>query len=246
MAIKTAIYKGTPYLSPVGVRAGEALGNTSQMTLSVTTEKKEVADFQNPGGGLDDSFERFKSATVAFKFRHVSATVLALALGGTATAVVAAAVANEAHTVVTLDRLIDFNHLPDPAIAPVVTNVAGTTTYVAGTDYVVKRSGIVVLSTGAITAASTIHVDYTKLKAQRIQALVNLIQEGRVLFDGVNERSNQPFVAVLHRVKFGPAKSLEFIGDDFLSFDVEGELLVDDSVTGVGLSQYMEVLVGGI
>lgn len=246
MAVKTAIFKGTPYLSPVGVKAGEALGNTSQMTLSVSTEKKELPDFQNPGGGLDDSFERFKSATVAFKFRHVSAAVLALALGGTSAAVVAAAVTDESHEVVTLDRLIDFNHLPDPAIAPVVTNAAGTTTFVAGTDYVVKRSGIVPLSTGAITAASTILVDYTKLKAQRIQALVNLIQEGRILFDGVNERSNSPFVAVLHRVKFGPAKSLEFIGDDFISFDVEGELLVDEGVTGSGLSQYMEVMVGGI
>lgn len=246
MAVKTAIIKGTPYLSAVGVNAGESLGNTSKLQYAVSTETKDLPDSQNPGGGLDDTFDRFKEATVSLSCRHVSVKTLELALGGTATAVLAGAVLDEAHTVVALDKLIALDNLPDGAIPLVVKDSTGTTTYVEGTDYTVKRVGIIPITGGAITAASVIKISYTKLKAQRIQALVNLIQENRLLFDGINERTNAPWCAIMHRVKFGPAKNVDFIGDDFISFDIEGKLLAYDAITAVGKSQYMEMLVGSL
>lgn len=246
MAVKSAIIKGTPYLSAVGVNAGESLGNTSKLTYTVTTEEKELPDFQNPGGGLDDAFDRFKSATVALSCRHVSVKTLELALGGTATAVLAGAVVDEVHNVVGLDKLIMLDNLPDLAVAPIVKAGTGSTVYVKDIDYTVKRVGIIPLSTGAIVAAADLKISYTKIKAQRVQALVNMIQENRLVFDGINERSNAPWAAVMHRVKFGPAKSVELIGDDFISFDIEGKLLAYDAITAVGKSQYMEMLVGSL
>lgn len=246
MAVKTAIIKGSPYLSAVGVNAGEPLGNTSKLSYAVTMEEKELPDYQNPGGGLDDAFDRLKSASVSLACRHVSIKTLELALGGTATAVAAGAVTNELHTVVSLGTLIALDHMSDMSIPIVVENNVGATLYVEGTDFVRKRMGIIPLSTGSIPVAAVLKIDYTKLKHQRIQALVNMIQENRLMFDGINERNNAPWAAIMHRVKFGPAKNIEFIGDDFISFDIEGKLLAYDAITGAGLSPYMELLVGSL
>ena len=96
MAAKTAILSGTPYISPVGVNAGEALGNTSKLTVAITTEKKELPNYQG-GGGNDDSFERFKSGTVTLACRHVSLATMTKALGASAVSVAAGTVADEAH-----------------------------------------------------------------------------------------------------------------------------------------------------
>lgn len=246
MAIKSAILAGTPYISAVGVNAGESLGNTSKMTLAITTEKKEIANFQG-GGGNDDSFEKFKSGTLSLSCRHVTLATLTKALGATAAAVAAGAIVDEAHTVVALDTLIALDHLQDMSIALTVENDAGTTTYTEGTHYIRKRAGIIpIAASGGMTAADTIKISYSKSKHARFQGLVNLIQESRLLFDGINERSNQPWMAVFHRVKWSPAKSFEFIGEDFASFDIEGEILAYEGITTPGKSQFYELLVGDL
>lgn len=245
MTIKTAIINGTPFLSAVGVKAGAPLGNTSKMTAAITTDRKELPNYQG-GGGNDDVFEQFKSGTLSLSARHVSIATLELALGGTATTVPTGAVADEVQTVVALDVLIDLDTMQDMSASMTVKDSTGTTTYVEGTDYIRKRAGLIPITGGTIAALDVLKISYTTLPHQRIQALVNLLQEKRVLFDGVNERSGKPWQGVFHRVKFGPAKSIEFIGQDFVSFDVEGEILKDDSITGVGLSQFYEVLVGDL
>jgi hypothetical protein len=78
--------------------------------------------------------------------------------------VTGAAVTNEA-VVFTADELSQpLGHQYIAASpAPVVTNVAGDTTYVADTDYVIDRrlGRIRRLAGGAITATGTVHVDYT-------------------------------------------------------------------------------------
>lgn len=244
MAVKTAILSGTPYISPVGVNAGESLGNTSKLTVAITTEKKELPNYQG-GGGNDDSFEKFQSGTVTLACRHVSLAMLTKALGASAEAVAAGAVADEAHTVVALDRLIALDHLQD--MAETLTVTAGATTYTEGTHYLRVRAGIIPLTAvGGMAADADIEISYTKAKHTRFQALVNLIQENRLLFDGINERSNKSWMGIFHRVKWGPAKSLELIGEDFASFDIEGEILAYDGITTAGKSRFYELLVGDL
>lgn len=246
MAAKTAILSGTPYISPVGVNAGEALGNTSKITVTITTEKKELPNYQG-GGGNDDSFEKFKSGTITLACRHVSLATLTKALGATAVSVAAGAVADEAHTVVALDRLIALDHLQDMSVAIEVTNDAGTTTYAEGTHYLRKRAGIIPLTAvGGMAVDDDIKISYTKSKHARFQALVNLIQESSLLFDGLNERSNKPWMWRFHRISWGPAKSLELVGEDFASFDMDGEILAWDGITETGKSQFYEALVGDL
>lgn len=243
-AVKTAIIKGTPYLSPVGINSGIPLGNTSKVSYVVTIEDKDLPDNQNPGGGLDDSFSRFKSAEITLECRHVSVKTLELALGGTATAVAAVAVVDEPHAVVDLDTLIMLDSMQDMSIPLIVKKAAAT--LVEGTDYIRKRLGIIPITGGAIAAADPLKFSYTKAKHQRVQALVNLIQENRLMFDGINERNNAAWAAIWHRVKFGPAKNIEFIGDDFVNFQISGKALAYDQITAVGKSQYMELLVGAL
>lgn len=245
MTVKTAILSGTPYISPVGVNAGESLGNTSKLTVAITTEKKELPNYQG-GGGNDDSFEKFLSGVVTLACRHVSLATLTKALGASAEAVAAGAVPDEAHTVVALDRLIALDHLQDMAETLTVTD-GGATTYAEGTHYLRVRAGIIPLTAvGGMAADDDIEISYTKAKHTRFQALVNLIQENRLLFDGINERSNKSWMGIFHRVKWGPAKSLELIGEDFASFDIEGEILAYDGITETGKSRFYELLVGDL
>lgn len=247
MATKSAILAGTPYLMPVGVNSGDAFGNVGKLSLAISTEKKELPNYQG-GGGNDDSFERFKSGTVTLTARHVSLAVLTTALGATATAVASALVTDEPQVVVNTDQLIATKFMQDMSAAMTVKNQAGTTTYVEGTHYLRKRAGIVPIggAAGGIVKDDNIKITYTKHKHTIFQGLVNLIQETGLLFDGINERSGNPWRGKFHRVKWGPAKSLDFIGDDFASFEIEGEILAYDGITGAGLSPFFTVEVGDL
>lgn len=243
MAVKTAIINGTPYITPLNVNSGESLGNTSKLTYSIETEKKELPNYQG-GGGNDDVFEKFKTGRVSLDCRHVSLSVLKLALGATAAEVASGAVPDEEHEVIALDRLIVLDHVQD--LAQTLTVAAGATNYVEGTDYIRKRAGIIPLATGTITVGAVLEISYTKHKHSVFQALINLITETGLVFDGKNERSGNPWLGKFHRVGWGPTKSLEFIGEDFANFSIEGEILSAEFVTGVGLSKFVELKVGDL
>ncbi|MDR1995151.1 hypothetical protein [Azonexus sp.] len=243
--VRTAIINGTNYITPLNVNSGESLGNVSKMTYSVELDKKELPNYQGSGGN-DDVFWKPKSGSVSLSCRHVSIEMMKIALGATAKVVAAGAVDGEAHTVVDLDKLIALDHLQDLS-AELTVSPAGTgPDFVEGVDYIRKRAGITPMSTGSMAADDEIEISYTKHKHAVFQALINMITETGLLFDGVNERTGKPWQGKFHRVAWGPSKSLELINDDFASFDIEGEILIADFVTGVGLSQMVEIKVGDL
>lgn len=242
---KTAIINGTPYIRDVGVNAGVALGNSSKLSVAVNFDKKTIANFEG-GGGNNDSFSKFKDGRITLEARQVSIALMLIALGGTSEAVAAGAVASENHTVVALDKLIALDHLQDLSIPLVVKSDDGVTTYVEGTDYVRKRAGLIPLTGGAILAADVIDCAYTKHAHQRVQALINTVTEKGLLFDGINERSNAPWLADFFRVSWEPTKSLEFIGEDFLNWTIEGEILAWDGITDPTKSKFYELKVGDL
>ena len=49
------------------------------------------------------------------------------------------------------------------------------------------------------------------------------------VFDGVNERDSKPAMGNFYRLVFGPAANVELVGDEFVSFDCEAEVLADDT-----------------
>lgn len=245
MATKAGILKGTPYIGLFGA-ANPLLsaGNTSKCSFSIETEDKELPDWQNPGGGLDASFPRLKSSKVSLSFRHMKKHVLELVTGGVATTQAAGAVVAEAHNDIVLGGLIVFAKAQDLALTCTVKK--GATTYVEGTDYTRVRAGIIPLASGTMVSGDDITVDYTGLAAESIEGQVNLTREYHVLFDGIDEVGANGMLADWYRVKFGPAKNIEFIGDDFINFDVDGTLLKDESKTGTGVSQYYMLRVVGL
>ncbi len=245
MATQAGILKGTPYIGLFGA-ANPLLsaGNTSKCGFSIETEDKELPDWQNPGGGLDDSFPRLKSSKVSLSFRHMKKHILELVTGGVATAQAAGAVAAEPHNDIVLGGLIVFAKAQDLALTCTVKK--GATTYVEGTDYTRVRAGIIPLATGTMVSGDDITVDYTGLAAESIEGQVNLTREYHVIFDGINERNGNGMLADWYRVKFGPAKNIEFIGDDYINFDVEGTLLKDETKTGTGVSQYYKLRAVGL
>lgn len=242
---KTAIINGTPYLGDVGVNASEPLGNSTKLSVALNYDKKTIANMEG-GGGNNDSFSRFKDGTISLEARQVSVAMLLIALGGTSESVASGAVAAESHTVVALDKLIQLDHMQDMAIPLIVTDATATTTFVEGTDYIRKRAGLIPLTTGDIVAADVLKCGYTKHKHQRVQALINTVTEKGLLFDGINERTGAPWLGKFHRVAWAPTKSLEFIGEDFLNWTIEGEILAYDGITDPAKSQFYELLVGDL
>lgn len=75
-----------------------------------------------------------------------------------------------------------------------------------------------------------------------IEALTTGAQTFEMVFEGVNEAATGKTVTVtVHRAKIGAAQGLGFIGDDFGSLEITGEVLIDTSIVTPGLSQFFKI-----
>lgn len=75
-----------------------------------------------------------------------------------------------------------------------------------------------------------------------IEALTSGAKIFKMEFEGVNEAATGKTVTVtVHRAKIGAAQGLGFIGDDFGALEITGEVLIDTSIVGAGLSQFFKV-----
>lgn len=216
------------------------IGNVDKLDFKTSEDKQDLPDFTQAGGGLDDSQTTIKSVGVEMNIRNLSPENIARALKGSSTPVAAGAITDEVQ-IAYKDGLVRLDHIPDPATPIVVTNSAGTTTYVLDTDYEMTKGGFHVLSAGAITDAQSLKVDYTKLAQYDIQALIDAGEEYELNFEGLNEaKSGLPFIVDAFRVKFGSADTLSLIGAQFGGLAVKGDVLVDDTKTGAGVSKYFK------
>ena len=234
------IGKGSFYARVKGAAAGLLpLGNVSAASIAVSEDKKELLDYQSPGGGQANALRRIKTVELSVTMRDFTAENIAKALSGDASALSAGT--SVAETVIGYrDALTKFGKAGVTSV--VVKNSAESTTYVLGTDYELTRSGLWVLGTGAITDGQTLHVTYSHPAQNIVQALVNSGDELEVFLDGLNEaQSGKAVTLAIHRLRFGPVQNLALIGDDYGEIQLTGDLLKDSSITGSGLSQYMKV-----
>ncbi len=75
-----------------------------------------------------------------------------------------------------------------------------------------------------------------------IEALTTGAQTFQMVFAGVNEAATGKTVTVtVHRAKIGAAQGLGFIGDEFAALEITGEVLIDTSIVGAGLSQFFKI-----
>lgn len=117
----------------------------------------------------------------------------------------------------------------------VVTNTAGSTTYVEGTDYLVNRElgWLKVISGGAITASSTVHVDfsYAASTAAKIRGATNSQLRAAFKFDGVNQVDNLPAIVDVWEAVLTSSGAFDFLADDFNKVPLTGELKTPVSKT---------------
>lgn len=234
------------YLKPYGVdAAARATGGLAKCQLTPQIDKKEQKNYGKAGGKLAIN-ERFVGATLAMTFQSLSIANLALMLRGGVTAVAAGTISSgSAETYKAyLGGLIRLNHI-NPAAGIVVKNEAGDTTYVAGVDYTVTGAGVIPLATGSIVDASNLKISGAYGASQIVDAFINSANEYTVYADGINEQDgNKPVVIDLYRLRFGAAKNVDIVGDDFANLEVEAELLLDPTQTGVGASKFFRWVYG--
>lgn len=236
----TYIGKGVVYL---GLRDGtdalRNIGNVSALSFSAQEDTREMIDFQAAGGGKLNELKRISGVEMQVTMLELKAANIALAVFGTASAVSAGAVSSEAHSLVKQGGLVSLANIPDPDQTLTVTGDGGTPSYTEGTDYTRVTAGIEIIVGGGIADDTPIEVSYTTLAGNVVEALLNSGLEYRLVFSGLNEaESGRAVVVTAHRVKFGPAQDLGFIGEEFAELQITGEVLKDTSITTPGKSQF--------
>lgn len=98
--------------------------------------------------------------------------------------------------------------------------------FTAGTDYIASAGGIAIPAGSAIADATELDITYDRPAQYRVDAMTHGARDWALHFDGVNAVDNDaPVVVVVPLVKFGVAKSLPVIGDDFVKLEVSGRVL---------------------
>ena len=242
MADYSYIGAGKIYLAPMtsGVVSGAAryIGNVSALEFTVEQDKKDLMDFSNCAGGKANSYSRITGVMAAMSLHDISAENLALAFRGTTSAHTGATQTSEAQTVY-VGGFVRLDFMPDTSTI-VVEDVTDTTTYTEGTDYEVTPGGITIIDPApTIADADVLHITYTSQDSDMIEALVSAQSEYKLYFAGLNKAQEcDPLLIEVHRFKPDPTSSMPWIGEDFAALEMTGEVLIDDTITTAGLSQY--------
>lgn len=229
------IGKGSVYVD------GRPVGNCTSLSFSPEEETQTLQDYENPGGGALDEVSRITRVGISMTLSNFSPENLALALRGASTAQASVtAIADEAHTVSALGKLVKLDRIPNLGETLTVKEAGvGGATFDAGVDYDVVGAGIIPKVGGTIAASDELLISYTPVASNLVQAMVASGQEFHFLFDGLNEaKSGKKVIVEAYKVKFSPTAALDLIGDEFGELVLEGALTKDSSKTGVGISQY--------
>ncbi|KEQ18080.1 phage tail tube protein [Endozoicomonas numazuensis] len=216
------------------------IGNVSEFNFSFEEDRKELKNYLG-GGGNRNVISRVSGITANLVAHDFTASNISLALRGNVTAASTTPVTDEALTTHGVaGELIPFKRLPDLKQTITVKD-SQDATLVEGDDYELMKSGIQVIEGGDIDDQG-IKVSYTPLKANMVQALVESGREFTLFMEGLNDaQEGLPFNIRVHRVKFSPVQNLGFISDDFASIPLQVDVLADTSISGNGLSSFMQL-----
>lgn len=110
----------------------------------------------------------------------------------------------------------------------IVKDVTNATTYVLGVDYLINYAmgWIKPLSTGAIVAASTIHVTYAynARAGQRTLGGVNSQMRAKFYLHGQNLADNLPVIVSVHEAVMSASSAFDFLASDFNKIQMKGRL----------------------
>ena len=239
MTITNFAYKGRGrvYLS------GREIGVVSSLELSFSTEESTLKDYRTCSGGNYASSVDIDEANFSMTFHDYSPDNIEMAFFGTKSAIAPGAVTDESITAPSdlaagADRYVPTTYPINTEQAVVVTTDPAGTTYTAGTDYEVRSGGILILGAGSISASAALLIDYTKIAATRVEALMAATVEKVMIVEGLNcAQSGAPTRVTVHRAKPSPAEAFQLISDDFAAATLNGKMDAD-TTKGSSLSQY--------
>lgn len=221
------------------------VGNAGKLDFSVSEDVKEQKDYTAGGGGTVAEVRRISAVEAGIQLFDLDKNNIAKAVFGTASSLTAGPVSAEAQTAY-VGGIVPTNKPINTGASVTVKDVTDATTYVAGEDYTVSSGGITILSGSDIEDGDVIHITYSSLAHDIIEALTTNAKEYELFFEGMNEAKDGRAVNVkAHRIKFGATQLLSLIGDDFASIELKGKLLRDNTKTGTGVSKYFKVQVAG-
>jgi hypothetical protein len=210
------------------------VGNASAFAINVTENTEEVPDYTSPSGGTACSYREIATVQVALSLRCHSPSNWAIATSGAGadTEVPKAAVTDEPH-VLWPGTMEPLNHLVDDSVDVVVTSPDGTTTYESGRDYEITPAGSLKTVEGTTIPEPTIasgrgvpniNVSYTRRDQRLIQLYARPPLPVALHFDGYNVAADSPQATHfdLYRVVFGPAASVNVIGDNLAVLELTG------------------------
>ncbi|UYK82313.1 hypothetical protein NG829_08485 [Xanthomonas sacchari] len=220
-------------------KAFRGIGNCSAFSFAPQTNRINLLDSTQPGGGNRNSVDRITEVQVSFTMHDFSAENFADVLRGTATNIVAGSAVDEL-VVAYKDGVTPLLNLATEITA--VKPATGSTSYVKGDDWDIKNGALYIPAGSSITepvaAAANLKVSYAYGAAERLQALVNPNEEYELLFLGFNEaRSGKKVRAQAYRVSGGVIGELALIGEQHGAGTVTGTLSKDTSKPA-GVSQY--------
>ncbi|WP_263080125.1 hypothetical protein [Endozoicomonas sp. Mp262] len=220
------------------------IGNVSEFTFSFEEDRKELKNYLG-GGGNRNVLSRVSGVTASLNAHDFTSDNLALALrAGIESVAVTPVVDEEQASFGIADELIPFDKLPDSSQSITVKDSLDTV-LTEGDDYVRVASGIKVVDGGGIDNQG-VKVSYTPVAASMVQALVNSGKEFVLFMEGLNDaQEGSPFNIRVHRVKFSPVQNLGFISDDFANITLQLDVLADTTISGNGLSQFMQIDLAG-
>jgi hypothetical protein len=123
------IGKGKWHAKVVGASAMPAeIGNVSAASFAVTEETKSQLDYTSAGGGERNAISRITGVALNLTATDYSPENFAKMLRASVTAVAAAAVTGEEHTVYEAGGLLRFTYMPAASPAPTVATPGATAT----------------------------------------------------------------------------------------------------------------------
>lgn len=236
---RPSLNAGQVYARAVGsAQPLQSIGGVEELSLNIEEETIKQTDYSRAGGGTRAQVKRVDSVMMTATLQDLNVVNLARAVFGTASSVVAATVTDEAVTAYRggLVRLANLSP------TSVVVKDADDATIPAAGNYEVRPEGLFIPADSAITNGQALKVSYAHSGYDLVQALTTAAPVLEITFAGVNEADEgRPSVVDLFRVQMGATKGLGLIDKEFGTLEIEGEVLLDPTKTGAGLSRFFRV-----
>ena len=230
---------GVVYARLAGAAAPlQSIGGIQELKIDITEDTKKQTDYSRAGGGTRAQVKRVDSVAMSAKLQDLNVVNMARAVFGTASAIAGDTVADEPHKAYK-GGLIRLAHIKPTSVA---VNKGATLIAPAG-NYEVRPEGVFIFdNAAAISDGDDLVIDYAFGGYDLIEALTTAAPVLEMSYAGVNEADNaNPSTVDLFRVQLGATKSLGLIDKDFGTLDIEGEVLMDPTKTGAGLSRFFRV-----